>query len=720
MTLLAKSESNGGLTLLEHTLQVTRTVEYMARALGLDPSMARQGAILHDLGKAHPFFQRVLKNEVDELERRLALPHRHELSSIPFLVLFERKNWPCLIDMVVAHHKSVKNDKSKRGLIDLIREYGKESVFERHTEGWNEWARKAIEIAVFFEIDPHAISLKEAREAFDVVIEHVLTRPDGWSRQKGLLMSADHFASAFAYDAESILPRLYINPDLTGYRGNTSRYQPSPLYPLSQRRSDAPVPHTLVVAPTGAGKTNFLFARCRNRVFYTLPYQASINAMYRRVLDDLAAFGVKADVRRVHATSNLPLNDDADEEIEMQRHPGSSIKVMTPFQLASIVFGTAGFEAQALDLEGNDVILDEVHTYGGLSRSMMVQMVRMLRHLGCRVHIGTATIPTALSDRLVKELGGPEAVELVQLTTEELDTFNRHYIHKLKTEQSAFDTLANALENKRRILFISNRVALAQERFQRIRDALPDVPAMLIHSRFKRGDRNALEDQIRHFEQMDGPCVVCATQVVEVSLDVSFDGMITDAAPLDALIQRFGRVNRRRPTDRIDPIWVIAPPENAQDIRPYDAEVVRRSYETLPNEALLSERNVQHWIDNVYPTVEVPKMDLHFIMNDKGYAIQELQHKPKSALIQALEIDGETCVLENDCKHYKYGDAETRQQLSIPVPESFRRFSWPRLDRGVHPLIAPNSCYNPGGLPLGLVPPTSTGDSSLPFSQRAI
>ena len=715
MTLRAKSEKNGGLTLEQHTRQVLAAVERIALTLGMDVSLARQGAVLHDLGKGHPFFQRMLRGEVDEIEWQRDLPHRHELSSLLFLPLFDQANWPALVDMVVAHHKSTYGDRSKRGLIDQVDEYGSDAVFKRHAADWPAWSPEAIQVAACFGIAPRRITLEQARDAFDFAFAHVEARPDGWSRWKGLLMSADHFASAYTHDTEHRLGGLYRAPDFEGYRGNSDRYRPSPLYPLSQRPTAAPKPHTLVVAPTGAGKTNYLLARCQGRVFYTLPYQASINAMYLRVRDDLDAFGVPADVRRVHATSSLALNDDPDEDAELQRHPGAGVKVMTPFQIASVVFGTAGFEAQALDLEGQDVILDEVHTYDGRSRAMLVQLVRTLHGLGCRVHVGTATIPTALADRLTQELGGEEAVHTVRLEPDALDAFDRHRVYKLADDEAAFDVLADALGEGRRMLIVSNRVARAQDRFRQVQELFPDVPAMLIHSRFKRADRAALEQEIDRFQKVDGPCVVCATQVVEVSLDVSFSGMITEAAPLDALVQRFGRVNRRRPSDHLDPVWVIGPPEEDKDVLPYDADVVRRSFSVLPDSDVLRERDVQRLMDRVYPTVDVPKMDLHFIQDEYGFAIQELQHHPKSALVQALEIDGEACVLESDREAYLRGDAETRQRLLIPVPFSYRRFGWPVLDVGARPLLVPDALYNPDGLPLGLVPNAATGTTPSVF-----
>jgi CRISPR-associated endonuclease/helicase Cas3 len=531
------------------------------------------------------------------------------------------------------------------------------------------------------------------------------------------MMSADHFASNYMHDTAEAVASLHQVPELEGYRSNHDPYTASDLYPLSQTPTDDPRPHTLVTAPTGAGKTNFLLARCRERVFYTLPFQASINAMYKRIRMDLEAhFEAPADVRRLHATSSIELDDEAfDEDADLQRHPGASVKVMTPYQMASIVFGTAGYEAMALDLRGNDVILDEVHTYDGVARSMVLQIVRMLVELDCRVHIGTATIPTALADALVEVLGAESNVHRVRLDDDTLDTFNRHRVHRVPSTDAAWEALDDLMQAGKRVLFVSNQVQTAQERFRTVRSRY-DVPAMLIHSRYKRSDRAALEDRIEEFERKDGPCVVCATQVVEVSLDISFDAMITDAAPLDGLIQRFGRVNRRRSRDTIGilkPIYVIAPPEEDTAILPYDADTVRRSFDALPDDGKpLREADVQERIDTVYPEVEIPEVATHFIWQDGNYRIQKLQHRPKSVLLEALNINSETCILRSEATRYADAWWEERQRMHIPVPTSFNRFDWPRHPDGQKPLCAPDELYDPDGLPLGLT--TRSADDTSP------
>jgi len=744
--LFAKSEKQGGLLLHEHTAHVVQAIEVMARALGFDIQTARQGAILHDLGKGHPAFQAMLlENEPPTRQEELLAqmpvpniirrelrsrsfgqnaPHRHELSSLLFMPLFDRALWPILIDMVVAHHKSVRGDARKLGLLDLTgtaSNYDAEEVFDRHALAWVAWAPEAMKVAARFGVATRDITEDEAHEAFIFAMDYARSKGDGWSRWRGLLMGADHLASGYMMAITEIVTKLYQVPDLQFY---DFRAQNSDvfLYPLAQVDTLMSRPHTLVTAPTGAGKTDFLLRRCRGRIFYTLPFQASINAMYRRIGGDLP----QADVRRLHAASRLELDDEREEDTALQSHPGASVKVMTPHQLASVVFGTPGHEKMALDLEGQDVILDEVHTYDALARAMIVQMVRVLVHLRCRIHIGTATIPSALSDTLVEVLGGNEQVYHIRLTDDVLATFDRHHVHKLPDEAAAREVLLEAVQAGERVLWVSNRVALSQERFVWLQKACPEVPALLIHSRFKRGERAELEQRIEVFERGVGPCVVVSTQVIEVSLDISFDRMITDAAPLDALIQRFGRVNRRRRHAALGilrPVHVIAPPEEDAAIKPYDAGTVRASFAALPDGDMLEEAAVQGLIDQVYPSVEVPDVAIHFIMREDGtYRIRELEHRARSVLIDVLEIDGETGVLQSDLKAYEQARWQDRAALEIPLPQHTCRFAstWGRIERGAYPLIIPDEHYHPGGLKLGLVltnratPPVSS------FNQRAL
>lgn len=752
--LYAKSPERGGLTLAQHTAHVVACAERFAEAWGLDRTLARAGAVLHDLGKGHPAAQAMLLEttklrdrkayrdllsdapwrEAVDRELRLradpcAAPHRHEISSLGFLPLFPEADWPALVEMVVAHHKSVVGDASKRGFLDLAAPEGLshlDPVRDRHLADWDLWAPAAVDVAAEFGVERRRITGAEAGAAFERAFEIVQALPKRWSPWRGLLMSADHFGSAYADEAAERAAELFSDPQAAEVYGPAGQYAPSGAYPLSLRDAEAadPRPHTLVVAPTGAGKTNFLFRRCCGRVFYTLPFQASINAMADRVRVDL---GDGVDVRRLHAASGVAGPDDRDgeEDVRLQRLPGAAVKVLTPHQLAAIVFGTAGHEAVALDLRGQDVILDEVHTYGPLALSMVERLVRVAVLLGCRVHVGTATIPHALRDLIVAALGGEAQVCEVRLTDAELDRYDRHTVEKVEGEDAARARIAEAVEAGERVLVVSNRVARAQERFQWVAERFPHLSRLLLHSRYRRKDRARLERGVHALSEgpWQGPCVVSATQVVEVSLDVSFSVLVTDAAPLDALIQRFGRVNRHaRAGDPLRPVVVVAPPDNPKDALPYEAETVRRSYDALPV-GPLHERSLQGLIDGVYPTVEPLPIDLHLAHDpDLTERLRALEHHPRSVIVEALQIESETAVRQSDAAAYERGPADARVPLEIPAPESLGRVArengWRRIERGAWPVVVPDDQYDAiyGLLPLRHVEPADPSES---FAARA-
>lgn len=685
--ILAKHEQEGGQSLLQHLEYVALVAVEIARHTGLNPEIARKGSILHDIGKVSSSFQQTLKMGYS---RPPGFIFRHEIASLFFLSLLKDEEKSAVIEMIVAHHKSVYQDIAGKGLLDLDENLS--NNFAIHAKGFDEWSETALNLLAYLGFDVHPVSLKEAENSYYEAVDYCNIMRLNCSEWKGLLMAADHFASALNDKSEQSVDKLFIKPDLTFYN------RAHELYPLSQLPVEDSRRHTLVTAPTGAGKTDFLLRRCTGRLFYTLPYQASINAMYDRIKDDLSDTG--ATICLLHAASNLKLEGNKIEEKILQRQIGASVKVLTPHQIASIAFGIKGYEAMALDLKGCDVILDEIHTYTNTIQLIVLKIIEILVGLNCRIHIGTATMPTVLYNKVLELLGGKSSVYEVALPEPVLDTFDRHIVYKRESLDDTLAVIGEAVGEKKKILIVCNRVKKAQETFEMLQDLYPDVPKMLIHSRYKREQRMTLETQLKqYYNTMEQACIVVSTQVVEVSLDISFDLMITECAPIDALIQRFGRINRKRTLQTIGkykPVYVLSPSTDKNETLPYDPVILEKSFTVLPDGELLKESSLQTSLDKVYEQIGFLDINLNTVYANGKWRLKELCHYPKSALLETLEIDSAVCITESDRDYYL--SANKTQQTMCEIPVSYRSVGHNKLDKvtgGMFPFVIPDKAYDP-------------------------
>ncbi|RLD58506.1 MAG: CRISPR-associated helicase Cas3', partial [Bacteroidetes bacterium] len=546
-------------------------------------------------------------------------------------------------------------------------------------------------------------SKKEAAENYKKALHYCeaeINQQHGYSKWRGLLNAADYFASALEDSTAQSLERIFKIPDLTYFNRTHS------LYPLSLMSAKSDKRHTIVVASTGAGKTDYLFRRTKKRIFYTLPYQASINAMFKRVGNDLLDKNPDLDIRLLHSASKVVTGKNEEEKV-LQGLIGSSIKVLTPHQIAAIVFGTGGYESILLDLKDNDIILDEIHTYTGVSRAIVLKIVEVLNNIRCRIHIGTATMPSDLYNKIIKILGKDDILE-IKLSNGELTKFNRHITHKLENWEDSQPIISKAISRNEKVLIVANRVKKAQDWYSELKEIYPKIPILLLHSRFKRGDRNRKEKDLlglddngkslNKFNTSSEACIVVSTQVVEVSIDISFDLMITETAPLDSMIQRFGRVNRKRnreTTGKYKPVYVLKPSEDKKEALPYDVKVLKRSYDILPNNEVLKETELQEKIDTVFSEIDLMDIETHSVYKEsKKWTIDKLTHRKKSILFELLEIDSVSCILESDEESYINANFEERMMMEIPARYWQVKALLQLKDYGNSPFIVPDNSYS--------------------------
>ncbi|MFD3759687.1 CRISPR-associated helicase Cas3' [Streptomyces sp. NPDC058622] len=413
--------------------------------------------------------------------------------------------------------------------------------------------------------------------------------------------------------------------------------------------------HLLLRGPTGSGKTEaaLLWAATQvealtaagggiPRVFFTLPYLASINAMATRLgdtLGDREAVGVAHSRAASYHLAQAIAPQDGDEADEhgdpcrvdaaakaLSRAAATklfreSVRVATPYQLLRAALAGPAHSGILIDAANSVFILDELHAYDARRLGYILASARLWERLGGRIAVLSATLPAALASLFKDTLTAPTTL----LNIPDLNVAARHLLHTRDhhlTDPATLTEIRLRLAQGESVLVIANNVAHATALYEHL---APDVrehhgqdAALLLHSRFRRVDRSRIEKKIAdrfgtaapEAQSSRQPGLLVATQVVEVSLDVDFDVLFTGAAPLEALLQRFGRINRigARPSADVivhHPAWTTRrgqPGEYADGI--YPREPVESAWTILTRHQgrAVDEADATAWLDEVYAT----------------------------------------------------------------------------------------------------------------------
>ena len=156
--------------------------------------------------------------------------------------------------------------------------------------------------------------------------------------------------------------------------------------------------------------------------------------------------------------------------------------------------------------------------------------------------------------------------------------------------------LLNAASNGGCICWMTNTVKRAQDLFELLQKlAPPEVELSLLHSQFPLDERQCLEQELKDKYGRKGlrpqRAIVVGTQVLEQSLDLDFDLLVSDLAPIDLLLQRAGRLHRhdrlRPPTHHKPCLWINAPSRDGElslsgaDIAIYTEYILHQTWTVL-------------------------------------------------------------------------------------------------------------------------------------------
>ena len=267
-------------------------------------------------------------------------------------------------------------------------------------------------------------------------------------------------------------------------------------------------------------------------------------------------------------------------------------KVLTPFQLLKAFFGIRGFEMQMAEMSQGLFIFDEIHAYDPHTTALILTMIeRLRRDYDAKFCIMTATMPQFLKDMLSEALGNPPQIEM---PPEERDKYTRHRVRLLEGNiHEAIPLIEERLRHRQRVLVVCNTVKQAQEVFQELQDETENTK--LLHSRFILKDRERIESELEDADLLVG------TQAIEVSLDIDFDCLFSEPAPIDALIQRFGRINRKGEKGMNGICEVhICQNSGENDKYIYSPEKIERTIKAFTSVDILHESKIQGLIDEVY------------------------------------------------------------------------------------------------------------------------
>lgn len=173
--ILAKSEQNGRICLYQHLKNVADIARVVANHQCLDEEIAVEGALLHDIGKTSPLFQQSIASPDS---KRPGAVFRHEIASLFFISLVKAEHRNAVIDMVVAHHKSMYKDVRELGILDLDDNM---DCFGEHSRGFEDWSHIALEILESLGMKTHVVSLEEAEENYGYVIDYCENKSKGCS-----------------------------------------------------------------------------------------------------------------------------------------------------------------------------------------------------------------------------------------------------------------------------------------------------------------------------------------------------------------------------------------------------------------------------------------------------------------------------------------------------------------------------------------------------------
>lgn len=552
---LAKSNEE---TILEHTEKLIKNFKILTdiyHNLNVNKELLLLSCIYHDLGKININFQRSIENS--SFKDNSGIPHG--LLSLAFINIknllskFEFSDVKALICSVALHHERDFSRITKKNYSVEIEKMNSEVknfnfVLEKLEKLFFEISGKKIKL---FPDVFNGEKLKKLSSKFYKLGERPYSMNDyeifkKFVMLKGLLNRIDYASSAYI---EIEKKNDFLGEELENFKKKLKIFEWNKMqrFMVENRKQNV-----VLKAQTGLGKTEAgLLWIGNSKGFFTLPLKSATNSIFERLTKQIVSSGNKSKIGLLHSGfKNVYIENYDGNESEILKYITSTrqfslpITICTIDQLFDFVFKAAGFEMKLATLSYSKIVIDEIQMYSPELAGYLLFGLKQITEFGGKFSIITATFPLVFCYFLKKlKIDFIESENFVE------DKI-RHSVKVLDEEMSAefIDKIYQKNKNLK-ILVVCNTIKKANEIYEKLNET-KNVNINLIHSRFINSDRKKKDKEIFEFSSSFKSGIWIGTQVVEVSLDIDFDILITELSDLNGLFQRMGRCYRKREFDQ--------------------------------------------------------------------------------------------------------------------------------------------------------------------------